>query len=505
MADLAIVIGNGMFKSVGCTLAVMVAAGGFANHYEVVSISGGQTTSNNGPVQAYGGNHLSWSGTRSANVVTASGQVDIEFGWVRDPANPKDPPSTVIVSKVSYAGATAQSFVFPTVNAANGLEDTPVTDLQFVEGVWFASSQSKGQVYEVKPGDETIKVNLSPSAAASGDWVSQCAAEVSVQVLPLEVVLGGTTRLNGTDTILQGQRCSGVLQLQGVTDVPHYPEFSHGGDIVLADHSWDVPGNTFLDFDVTPPSGVVTLPTAAWWQQESPYWYWRGPAELGQGAGVAVLDVAVSALASCTDGSIGEVGGKATVKNYRPYYAMLASTGPVVWQSPPPWVGAVGAGTPGNGGSEDFGFQATSHVSTPSWFYQGEDTGWFVHAQLGRAFHMVNGLPVPNYWFDEWMHDDPYPYNAGRPANTTAPIFVWDSPQQEIGQTTIWYSINDSFRHEQLYKPPGGDSKYVPLAFINWKWEASDTVVFPQQPTGDVFVTLDGDTSVHPEWEDTHQ
>ncbi len=359
-------------------------------------------------------------------------------------------------------------------------------------------------------GGQTTSDN-GPTLPYGGDHLSYSGSrsEVSVQILPLELTLSGTTRHSNEDCILQGQRCSGVLELQGVTGVQHYPEFSHGGDIELSGHVWDVPGNTFLDFDVTPPSGVVTLPTAGHWQQASPYWYWRGPAELGQGLNAVVMDIACDVNATCAEGSLGTLSGKAKVKNFRPFYAMLPTAGPVNWFVPWPVTVGVRAGPNGltveSDAPGESGISIGAYVESQDWFRLGPDSGSFVWSQLCQLERYMNGLPiVPNWFFLTYKHDGPFPYRGPLPAHSHNIDFAYDNPSWPVlhGPGSS-YAVADEYRNFVLYKPPGDDSRFTPLAYVYWNWDSLGNSPYFFVPLGNVYATEYNDTETHPIWAET--
>lgn len=73
--------------------------------------------------------------------------------------------------------------------------------------------------------------------------------------------------------------------------------------------------------------------------------------------------------------------------------------------------------------------------------------------------------------------------------------------------TDAQYYFDDDFEVYQLYRPPGSDTTWVPLHLSLWHWPAGESApygtILPYAiPASSVQVSLNTDTTVHPEWGD---
>lgn len=277
-----------------------------------------------GTLDSYGGSMIG-----SNETVTASGSITAVFQW-NGPND--DPPPTVVISMYSNAGFDVfNSGSPPSVSADNDIGDPNEYQTFVGGGVYQSVGGSFGHEYQIEQSGGTVTVVINPYISATGSGQVEVGYTLSLRLIEVELVLGGTTQISTADPpydgILQGQKCPGQFVLDGADSF-------HGADLYLDDHNYNVPGNIFYGYTASTPQGLVHDFPPGHFQYPTLLWYWRGSPDLHQINYHRTETVSAAVNVYSADGELGEAFDQVSLEVYRPYYGFASTSGDVNWLTP---------------------------------------------------------------------------------------------------------------------------------------------------------------------------
>lgn len=122
--------------------------------------------------------------------------------------------------------------------------------------------------------------------------------------------------------------------------------------------------------------------------------------------------------------------------------------------------------------------------------------------QDGGLYTKTNDQVMQGNHYQEWVLDTFYP--AAGPALTGHVMTFADPPETPFQSDAKKHETHDHFEMYLMFKPPGIDTKWVPLKVIPWEWSFNAT------KAGGVWTLNSGDSSVpatgvvtsqHPRWD----
>ncbi len=393
--------------------------------------------------------------------VDANGQITVTFVWVKTDGDDDDtPPPYVLIIKDSTASWTGDSG-----NCANGLGDPEVSG---------SSSGIHYELYANPPEQFTRTVTPVVHAVADDPPIIAEHATGSVSIryfaVPIEIKLTGVLNADTDRRLMIGQELGAYVSIGGLT---------MGNDPT---YSWNVSGgNPFQSFDVKytfPESATVTMfapqttqtlsthlrtPTlndAKFTVSCSFYWPWLG-----------------QTLNLTEDGKSEKPSAATGVAIVLPetyFYDEPTLTFPNVVrlrQSNPYQPGIIWSGI----------------VTTPTEFRVGGAGHWAI-VQLVANHRVWDGLVPYDSRYDDPEFPDVHVFavndRIGLDASFTyglqtftadgSPDSTNDSPSQEMSTSDGFHYTHafDSFDTYYFYRPPGANSKWVPLKKLDWYWKA---------------------------------
>lgn len=488
-------------------LSFVFGLNALAGDYELVSISGGQLYSPSQGVVPYSGDAENYEAFLDgySETGTATGTVTAVFQW-NDPT--QKPPAVIVSQNVAASFDVINTGGYGSVAAQNDLGDPLEVDYFSSGSTYQSLGGSSGHEYYIVQGEGQITVTITPTMTCTGSGQVKMWVKISIRLLEVELVVTGTTPNLASEgappMILQGQGATASFLVRDADSL-------HGTDIFLTQYSYDVPYNTFTDYTFSTTNGEVYYPPQGYFQTASPHWYWCSPPDIPIPPGYVEAMVSGTVVINSSEGTEGAAYGEFNLQLYRPIYSFASNSGSNNWIGSPyiPFLNVgVRAGPGGLSHPPIFGAGICGQwfigtVETQSWFWgtNPSDPGEWAFVQLFKGYRSW-GLGFINH--TDHVLDGTWPYYG--PISATSMLFeAEDDPQNATGPNAFMHSfdINDDFIMHQMYLPPGADSRYTPLAFINWKWVAGDTGYFPPTPSGAPFVQGSGDTAFHPTWSDT--
>jgi len=300
-------------------------------------------------------------------------------------------------------------------------------------------------------------------------------------VYQIRLGLSGTKPVNGTPTLLVGQRLFATLDLGGLPEDP--------GDTF----TWSVSNAApFSNYEASADSGVYTTftPTNSkymqcWFAQASPR-----------------ISITCTFNSVATNSLVGIVKRVATIL---PDYDLSYTMG--FWQIHDGAFKLWGAVY----NQQTAGVHFFGAVSTPLTWFEGTDKGTW---NIAQVLHSITVWKTDgnSYWDGAENFVGPprkndgltWPYSPQWPADGVD-RYANDTPTTGAVSGFIRFHDSSDFSTYQLYKPPGIDSKFVPLKSVDWSFAAEisrPSVNDPWgQPTGATPTsTLRNIYRPHPVW-----
>lgn len=487
----------------GLMVLVLTTTPVLAGEYEV-EYSGGTLTSysNDGQVfsQGYslhdGGatygvaySYADW-GTRTlpdGTVVAASGSVTCQgvitatFTWVPSPYIGADdePPKAVVIAEASESkwDGDGSGAAAPTGSSSNGLGFPEVTPPPGSPGAG-KSGVSQGTRYQIKqdPG-ESFTITCSPGASVSGTGAvgppeltgnGHTEMRYSASAQPLQVVLSGGIGPQSNKRYLIGQRISATVETGGLT---------------ATSYDWQEGEASFESYTTSNTSGVLKYldrPILS----SNVAWYVSEP--VPDNSAECQVHLAVPPGAKPAAGLDADLIRDYTVQ--APEFDLHADIGSVQGISQPYNGIGLAGGTPGS-------FYVPPYLQDEGIYYWGDVTtpdehvpvafdytpiyGDWGFTQLGvikrsekhevspnnfvmkyNSLYGIRGLDGQVFWRTSYA-----PYTANGSLN-----WDHDTPAHPVGSPVVRVSVADGFFTYMMYRPPGDDSTYVPLQYLDWFW-----------------------------------
>ncbi|MEZ0296707.1 MAG: hypothetical protein ACAI35_09675 [Candidatus Methylacidiphilales bacterium] len=158
------------------------------------------------------------------------------------------------------------------------------------------------------------------------------------------------------------------------------------------------------------------------------------------------------------------------------------------------------------------GIAFTGKVTLDSKFGVGQ-WQWVQLVTMARMIKLFDDTWIRSKQYGTEVLDTQYPYNG--PHSTDDPFPAYDTPRHPLPDSGAYKYLevdNESFSMYLLFKPPGVDSRFVPLKVVHWFWSISAQYV-PPAVAGDpgTWDELDFnqgsstsavETSDHPMWDE---
>lgn len=474
-----------------------------------VSYSGGNWWIDTGTMHYNGPYSVGSGGWYGAGPTTpldcgVSGDITVTFTWVPGYAN-EPPPKTAIVEEAcvaQYASSPGSSGT-----ADNSLGDavvvTPVgTDQHGVSGTYSGGDPIWHPWVKDHPGLSFSFVRAPSASVTTTGTPPGGSVGVSYQAIttPVRLTLSGPLTSNdGNYDVLVGQGVTGTLSV---------------GSVVPASYSWTIPGNIFKDFAIasdqstgtlTPfPGSDLTIP--------HPHWYWA------EGNSTGASKTITCTAAVVVDGKNLSVYDSRIVRVWEPYFEMS----PHIFSGVAYLSLAVDSCQTENPSTGDPAISFEGGVGTPDLFASVQGYGQWLFAQLCNISRKNSSWGSPlftsittsgQYWLDNTWGYAPDPLWETWPADSTATVpdhqVTDDSPENGFIAEEDEFKVNDKFKMYEMFLPPGTDSRWVPLAVVQWKWTAHMAAgsltgwpVAPGDPVpgSSVSITSSTTTSAHPTW-----
>jgi hypothetical protein len=136
-----------------------------------------------------------------------------------------------------------------------------------------------------------------------------------------------------------------------------------------------------------------------------------------------------------------------------------------------------------------YGITFLGQVSLPIEFNE-QGTWQFVQLVNDGAHQtLLDGRQQHTIHTGEWVLDTVYPYDP--PSVTGSSNIAVDSPYFEVVPGLSRMGTQDRFRMFLTYRPPGEESRYVPLLRVDWGWQCEAVLSFG------VWRIVDGSTGQH--------
>jgi len=472
-----------------------------AGHYEVTYSGGTVTTTGTNPVCGrtlpyatdpqtgwYGG-----SGTAGVcmdpppvpgtGTVVCQGVVTMTFTWIKDPPDDlEEPPGSVIVKKTSTANWAGDGGT-----AANGLGHPALPPSGFTQtstGVQWIAVNEPGPLF-------TLTIDPSASCTfelggASGMNSGSAGVTVKAETFPVRIQFTGTTEMNGP-SILIGQRLvSTVVGIPGevLDDDPSIePNDSY---------TWEEPpGRPFLDYR----PDLMPTTFQAWADPGAPSMAAYFSSALDPDDAYAEVQESEPDTIRCVV-LLPRYGltlrPKGTVNVHRPIYVYSTGNGGgeprigsmhllrrlpnnlyVVDETNPEWFKLWGQPPPiPHLPGYKVGAAVRLSVIEPTGF--GPEVGQWNYSQKGWLKYHVKDASGNSFHNESWGLEGldgsfPYPQDGG-PWAAGASYRMWvDSPGVVVAPSQYeWWDIRDRFWLYVFYKPPGTDSRWVPILVHPW-------------------------------------
>ena len=427
----------------------------------------GTSTINNVTYSGWGGNGGGATGTGSC-----SGSITATFTWV--PASGQTlqsdpPPAQVLVTESSMASANALQYpATPSAKASinNGLGQSisPISPTVIYGGPTPIGSFARGVChsakYSAQSGGQTITVNCSPSASASGASSASTSVRYSASVTPITISLMGTTIVNGAHKALTGQQVTASLNVPSPYTVQ------------ANSRTWSVSGDIFKFYDPMRSSDQLVHHAGSDYFAPSFSFYDKTGESVNLTCTVNVVapdntTIAVTATAPQLEFKKPTVTNWTIVNGFVRHFLGDATTGSVDW-----W-GLFGTTS---GASKGMIWKDVT-IDVPAPFPVSGGQGCFAQVVTPYAYKYMaseRDIPVPlTSSPNQKGLDYTFPY-----ANSWAlpePGGEDDDPHVDPDQSgnTVKYTVESEFKTWVMYKPPPVNSQnsvWVPLQSYNWTW-----------------------------------
>lgn len=254
----------------------------------------------------------------------------------------------------------------------------------------------------------------------------------------------------------------------------------------MTDYRWDVPGETFQKFAISPVSqtwGHADPVPATELTKSRPKWYWRNDNKL---------------IVSCTanfqvEGHlIGTVKGERQVVVHKPEYKTDYATGKVILTD--------SVCRAGEDKDIEPGILVISILTEPFLF---AEQGPGKYSWLQMIYKWTAHTYGPSNYKEEWEDalDAAFPYKSQFVVNDMKVATHSDSPQIPVFAVDNSFDVYAAFGAHMMYRPPMS-TEWVPLDLILWQWEASGSKsgLSTWTLSGTVKVITETPASTHPHW-----
>ena len=393
-------------------------------------------------------------GQNGAGTVTCNGMITVTFTWNNQGDPNSVPPDAVIIKQISTASWDGDSG-----SCANGIGDAAVTQPG-------GGAVSTGTKYTslLNPGP-TFQITCSPSASASAGEANNFGPPVggsatvayTARAYAVRLTLMGVVQVGEAQHILIGQKFTASVT------------FETGSPTSASDtFTWTLPGgDPFANYVAPTPAGPAVytafqLPTGP-----TLSCYFADPAAtisvqcaitLPSAEGLSLtLSKALTSAAPDYDFDYVIQGSQAQIATVGGTYGMFFWG--AIYQGNPWgiwWIGQVT--TPMPWSASGYGSWGWTQLATSI-------TTWFKHSN-GNYYDWSENFTTASPPRLDRQH--PYP-GSFYTANGTWQV-SGDAPGMPNNPDHVQLYAKDYFKTYQLYKPPGGDTRFVPLRMIAWNW-----------------------------------
>ena len=397
-------------------------------------------------------------GPAGAGSASATGQITATFIWDNE-GDPADiPPPVVVLEETATASWNGDSG-----SCANGLGHSPTGGPggQTSTGTTWSARNDPGYVFVVQ---------RSPSASVSAGEASSfgppvgggCSVAYSVEAHTVRIGVSGVrTVLNDQGQfshyeLLVGQRLNAVVELDTELQAPNNS------------YAWTVSnGSPFLDYYVNHSSPWWPAIYTGWSPPSTPqmHCYFARPSN----------SIAVSCTVSLANVGLQVVVDASELRSIAPIVSFNVVLGAAAITNHPIYGGVYQFhlwNAIYNGVTS--GVHFIGNVTTPAAF-AGQGVGSWCNGQLilgTNAWYKNNA----GTYFDSSWNTEPFPqldwkfpYTAYWPADGVEHVDI-DPPGFDMDSTYVECYEADQFKMYTFYKPPGADSRLVPLRAYTWSW-----------------------------------
>ena len=436
-----------------------------------------------------------------------NGKITATFTWLPDAhktMTTDPPPASVIVQETSHTSATgtnispAGSPPMP-VNGTcdNGLVPAvPLAQVTSGDGTAqhpysvTGSADSSSTRYKTMAGGPTVTLTCTPQAQATGNNGTGVSVSYSANVTPVFVFPSGAIQDSSDNwNILVGQGCTSHLSSLSSANFSCIPSGC------TATYSWSVSGTTFQDWEPTTPAFPNASPPTLANSQASyfsggpgpltnstAHWYWDDPI-------VKPTPETVTCTATLTpptgQGTAFNVTATTKVTVYIPAYTAAGIGGDMeVNKADLNDTSHYNLWAEATDQRFDAGMNFQATVTTPSPPAFG--TGSLELVQLVTPNNSYTTVANPTTTVSDPNNgilglDATYPYGYDIATEKLAPALTYqnnDAPRMQLDGNVVLdvANKNGSYVDYLMYKPPGPDSQWIPLAQYNWSANGSATI-----------------------------
>jgi hypothetical protein len=247
----------------------------------------------------------------------------------------------------------------------------------------------------------------------------------------------------------------------------------------VTDHKWSVTGGKFKDYTASKAKDEKTSLEQADFDQEVLHFYWSQP-----GSQTVTLNCKINGAATTVRTQINVV---------EPTSSITAGVGIVVLN---------GDTVELTGSRSGIVFQGRVDSLAATFGAEGE---WNYVQLINNKEYAIhnNGTRYQSNHFGQLVLDTDYPYDAG--GATGQNTETDDAPITQFGDWCKGAGTVEDFKMYLMFKPPGTNTKWVPLKVLDWYWKYDATKtngVWSLDPSKDAGATSPGtSTHFHPEWD----